>query len=137
MLPSNDSLNLSPNPTPSESHRIPLSPSLNYSLQLPRIPNRVLNNLPASYQDFLLGPYLLALLLQRKIDAAITHEPATAASEVDHAAFAVEEEEVFGVGDGERGVGFFGAGGDFRANRAYEDLFVCERGEGRGLRNGW
>lgn len=36
--------------------------------------------------------------------------------ELDDAAFAGEEEEVFGASDGEGGVGFFGAGGDFGAD---------------------
>lgn len=39
--------------------------------------------------------------------------------EVDDAAFALEEEEVLGAGDGEGGIGFFGAGGDFGADGAY------------------
>ena len=46
---------------------------------------------------------------------------------LNDAAFAVKEKEVFGVGDGEGRVGFFGAGGDFRADGADEDLhFPCQ-----------
>lgn len=37
---------------------------------------------------------------------------------VDDAAFAGEEEEVFGAGDGKGWVCFFGAGGDFGADGA-------------------
>lgn len=46
----------------------------------------------------------------------------TGAGEIDDAAFAVEEEEVLGVGDGQGGVGFFAARGDFGADGADEDL---------------
>lgn len=39
-----------------------------------------------------------------------------------HAAFAVEEKEVFCICDREGGIGFFGTGGDFGADGANEDL---------------
>ena len=48
--------------------------------------------------------------------------PAAPAREFHDAPFALEEEEVLGVGDGEGRVGFFGARGDFGADGADEDL---------------
>ena len=99
---------------------------LNNRLQLPRIPNRILNHLPTRYQDLLLRPHILALL-QREIYPPVLDDPAALVRKLHDAAFAVEEEEVFGVEDGEGGVGFFGAGGDFGADGADEDLWwrVC------------
>jgi hypothetical protein len=43
-------------------------------------------------------------------------------SEIDDRALGIEEEEVLGRGDGERGVGAGGAGGDFEADGVDEDL---------------
>lgn len=73
---------------------------------------------------------LLLLLLLGEINPAVTDKPAPGVGKVDDAAFTVEEEEVFGVGDGERGIGFFGTGGDFGADGTDEDL----QGEGEGRR---
>ena len=79
---------------------------LNNSLQLPRIPNRILNHLSARHQDLLLVPHTLPLL-QGEIDSAVPHHPTSPVRKLHHAAFALEEEEVLGVGDGKGRVGFF------------------------------
>lgn len=101
----------------------PLSKNhLHDRLQLPRVPNRILNHLPARHQDLLLRPQIRALL-QREIYPAVLDDPAALVRKLDDAAFAVEEEEVFGVEDGEGGIGFFGAGGDFGADGTDEDLW--------------
>ena len=93
------------------------------SLQLPRIPNRILNDLSARDQDLLLVPHALPLL-QGEVYPAILDHPAATARKLHDAAFALEEEEVLGVGDGEGRVGFFRARCYLRTDGADEDL-VC------------
>lgn len=72
------------------------------------------------HQNLLLRP---GHFLVGKVDAAVTNGPIPVLGELDNGAFAVEEEEIFGVEDGEGGVGFFGARGDFGADGVDEDLF--------------
>lgn len=55
---------------------------------------------------------------------AVLEDPAARAGELDHLALGLEEEERFGGGDGKRGVGALGRGGDFGADLEGEDLFV-------------
>lgn len=58
----------------------------------------------------------------REIDSPVADGPAALVCELDDGTFAVEEEEVLGVGDGQGSIGVFGAGGDFGADRANENL---------------
>ncbi len=69
-------------------------------------------------QDVFLGAGFGVALLQREIDSAVFDDPAALVGEVDDAAFTLEEQKVLGAGDGEGGVGFFRAGGDFGADGA-------------------
>ena len=59
---------------------------------------------------------------------AVLEDPAAGAGELDHLALGLEEEERLGGGDGKRGVGALGGGGDFGADLEGEDLW---RKEGR------
>lgn len=94
-------------------------PSLDDRLQLPRIPQRILNDLIARDQNIFAQ---VIVLLLWEVYPAILDDPATLLGEVDDAAFGVEEEERFGVGYGDRGVRALAAGSDFFANGADEDL---------------
>jgi hypothetical protein len=88
-------------------------------LQLPRIAQCILNG---QLTDLLLVTLQINTGLQalvREVYAAVFDEPAAVLGEGDDGAFAVEEEEVFGGGDGEGWVGGFAAGGDFAADLGY------------------
>lgn len=93
----------------------------NDRLQLARIANRILDDCTAGHEDILLGPSS-RLGLHGEIDAAVTENPAALLGELDHGALRIEEEEVLGVGDGERGVRLFGAVCDFAADGSDQDL---------------
>lgn len=67
--------------------------------------------------------------MQREIYASVLDEPAAVVGEVNYAAFTWEEEKVLGAGNWERGVCFFGAGGDFGADSTDEDLYWEEEGK--------
>ena len=94
---------------------------LHDSLELPRIANRILNDLPARHQDLLLVPRPLSLL-QREVDPPVPHGPPSAPRKLHHAPFALEEEQVLGVGDREGRVRFFRERGNLRADGTDEDL---------------
>ena len=111
---------LSPHPPPltlPPKNHATANPTSNNSLQLPRIPDRILNDLFARHQNLLFRPHI-APLLHREIYPSVLDDPAARVCEFDDAALAVEEEEVLGVGDGEGGVGALGAGSDFGADGA-------------------
>lgn len=85
------------------------SPHLDNSLQLTRIPERVLDNRPTEL--LLLGRRIAALGgvgRVREVYVAVTNGPAALAGEVDNSALALEEEEGFGGGDRKGGIGLFG-----------------------------
>ena len=107
---------------------IPTPFALNDGLQLPRIANRVLDDLSTCDQNILLRTAFSISLVQREVDASVLDEPAAVVSEVNDAAFTWEEEEVLGAGNRKGGVCFFGAGGDFGADGADEDLYGERRG---------
>jgi hypothetical protein len=96
------------------------SPHLHNHLQLPRITQRILDNLIARHHNILARR--IGVLLLREIDASVLDDPARLFSKTDDATFRVEEQQRFGVCDGDRGVCFFAAGGDFFADGADEDL---------------
>ena len=98
-------------------------PPLHNRLQLPRIPNRILNHLSTRHQNLLFRASIEPLL-RREIDPSVLDPPSSLLGEFDDAAFAVEKEEVFRVGDGEGRIGLFGAGGDFGSDGVDEDLFL-------------
>ena len=97
---------------------------LDNSLQLPRIPQRILNNLITRNQNI---PVQILILLLREVYPAVLDNPTALLCKVDDAAFRVEEEEGFGVGDGDGGVCALGAGSDFLANGSDEDLEMCQQ----------
>jgi hypothetical protein len=107
------------------------SPHLHNHLQLPRIPERILDNLIARHHNILARR--IRVLLLREIDASVFDDPSRLFSETDDAAFRVEEQQRFGVGDGDRGVCFFAAGGDFFADGADQDLGVGLEGVERDM----
>jgi hypothetical protein len=94
--------------------------ALDNRLQLPSIAQRVLNDLITCDQDILAQ---VIVLLLREVYPAILDHPAALLSEVDDAAFGVEEEERLGVGYGDGGVCALAAGRDFLADGANEDLY--------------
>ena len=63
-------------------------------------------------------------ILVREEDAAVADQPASCLGELDDGAFAVEEKEVLGRGDGEGWVGCFAACCDFGADVCCEDLWL-------------
>lgn len=97
------------------------SDCLDDSLQLPSIPDRVLNDLSARHQDLLLTPHTLPLL-QREVYPPILHHPVPAPGKLHHAAFALQKKQILRVGDGQRRVSFFRARCDLRADRTDEYL---------------
>jgi hypothetical protein len=90
-------------------------------LQLPRIPERVLNHRATGTHDILVRRPRLGLLL-REVDAAVLGQPAARLRKLHHGALGVEEQQVLGVGDGQRRVGALRAGCDFGADGGDEDL---------------
>lgn len=124
---------------PAPHRQLSPSPNLNNSLQLMRIPERVLNDAPADL--LLLGGRVAALGgLGRvgEVDVAVADGPAALAGKVDDGALRVEEEEGLCGGDGEGGVGLFGGGGDLGADLGGEDLGCLVSGAARmGIGGGW
>ena len=88
---------------------------LNNSLQLPRIPQGILNHHLAHLLLLLLLATLL-LLSRREIDMAVLDRPAARARKLDDGALRVEEQEGLGRGEREGGIGALGRGGDFGAD---------------------
>ena len=107
-----------PLPRPS----LPHSPAQSYNrLQLPRVPERVLDHGAAGAHDVLVRRLRLGLLL-REVDAAVLGQPAARLRKLHHGALGVEEEQVLGVRDGQGRVGALRAGRDFGADGGDEDL---------------
>jgi hypothetical protein len=100
---------------PSPSHHLPLD----NRLQLPRIPQRILNDLIARNQNVLAQ---VIILLLREVYPAILDDPPTLLRKVDDATLRIEEQERLGVGHGDRGVRALAAGRDFLADCADENL---------------
>jgi hypothetical protein len=94
---------------------------LNNRLQLPGVPQRILDDLPARTQNVLLAGQQVLVLL-REVQAALLDDPRAPLCELYDCAFRLKEEEVFGVGDWDGGVGLLGAGCDFVADRVDEEL---------------
>lgn len=120
---------LLPNP------RRPDSTSNNH-LQLPRIPDHILNRLllpariTASTEPQLSRSSCCTHVIQfGEVDPPILDAPAVLARKVDNGALRVEEEEVLGRGDGEGGVGGLRAGGDLTADGVEEVLWAREIGD--------
>lgn len=88
---------------------------LDNRLQIPRVAQSILDHLVTGTEDVLLACQQILVLL-REIDTTILDYPVARLGELHHCAFGVEEEEVLGVGDGDGGVGFLGAGGDLVAD---------------------
>lgn len=53
---------------------------------------------------------------------SIAKDPTALLGELDDRALGLQEEKVFGIGDGEGGIGLLGAVGNFAANSTDEDL---------------
>lgn len=90
-------------------------PPSDNSLQLPRIAQGILN------RDLtrLLDPLLSSRAVNRlfgEVNPSIPHDPIPELRELDHGAFAVEEQEVLRAAYWERRVGFFAAGRDLGAD---------------------
>ena len=75
----------------------------NNSLQLPRIPNSILNDLSRSSQDLPLTPNTLPRL-SREIYLPVASSPALILRKLYDCTFRFEEEECFGAADGDKGV---------------------------------
>ena len=90
-------------------------------LQLPRIPQCVLNDHIAIAHDILLRSQSISFLLW-EVDSTILRDPASRFRELDDCAFGVEEKQVLCVGDGEGWVGAFGAGCNLGTDCVDEDL---------------
>ena len=128
-----------PNPAkPSHSFIFVISPfsffafgfaCLDNRLQLPSIAQRILNDQLAEGL-LLLGTGLLRRrrLSRGEDDVAVLKDPAAGAGELNHLALGLEEEERLGRGDGKRGVGALGGGGDFGADLEGENLFCVKNG---------
>ena len=56
------------------------------------------------------------------MDSSITKYPATLLGKLDNSTFGIQEEEVFGAGDGKGGIGLLGAVCDLAADGADENL---------------
>ena len=95
---------------------------LDNRLQLSRIPQRILNDLVARNEDILAQ---VVIVLLREVYPAVLDNPARLLCEADDTAFRIEEEQGFGVGDGDGGVCALAAGSDFLADGSDEDLEVC------------
>ena len=91
---------------------------LHNRFQLPSVPERILNDLIARNENIL----VVCLLLLREIYPAILDKPARLLGKLDDTTFGIEKEERLGVGDGDGGVSFFGARGNFFANGTDENL---------------
>jgi hypothetical protein len=96
-----------------------LQPPLDNRLQLPRIAQRVLNDLIARNQDILAQ---IIVLLLREVYPAILDNPSALLCKVDDAALGIEEEERLGVGHGDGGVRALATRSDFLADCADENL---------------
>lgn len=101
---------------------------LNDRLQLSRIAQRVLDDAAAHAHDVLARTSERRLVSarpfgwRREPDATVSRGPALGGGEVEDRALGLEEEKVFGGGDGEGGVGAGEAGCDFGSDRVYQDL---------------
>lgn len=95
------------------------SPGLHNRLQLPGIPQRILNH----HQTHILLR-LLALVHARsgEEDLTVLDSPAALVGEVNHRAFALQEEEGFGRRDGQARVRLLAGCGDLGADLGGEDL---------------
>jgi hypothetical protein len=97
----------------------PVCSLLDNHLQLPRIAQRILDDLVARDQDVL--AQVVVLLLGEVYPAVLDH-PTALLGKLDNAPLRVEEEQRLGVGHGNRGVRALAAGCNFLADSADEDL---------------
>ena len=118
---------------PPLSPSLPSSSSLNNSLQLPSITQRVLND---GLAEVLLVTTVAAAFGigssttsgvrrgdRREVDVAISNGPAAGTGEVDDGALRVQEQERLGAAQRQGRVGALAAGGDLGADLGGEDLF--------------
>jgi hypothetical protein len=92
---------------------------LDNRLQLPRIPQRILNDLITRNQNILAQ---IIILLLREVYPTILNHPSTLLRKVDHTALRIQEQERLGISHGDGRVRALAAGCDFLADRADEDL---------------
>lgn len=105
---------------PHHPHPAPVSCGcLDNHLELSSVAQRVLDDLIACDQNVLA---LVVVLLLGKVYPPILDHPSGLAREAHDTAFGVEEQQGFGVGDGDGRVCALAAGGDLLADCADEDL---------------